>query len=222
MSDSESNIHPTHPEVDRFIDQAPKWKVEIQRLRQLALQSGLKEEWKWKQPCYSYQGANVLIIGGLKDSCIISFFKGALLKDEANLLSKPGENTQSGRVIRFTSDGEISELEPLLRAYIGEAIEVEKSGQKVSFTAASDLDVPDELQQQLDADPAFESAFNHLTPGRQKAYILHFAAPKQAKTRESRVSQCKPRILAGFGLHDCTCGLSKRMPGCDGSHRDRG
>ena len=141
------------------------------------------------------------------------------MKDSEGVLEKPGENTRAARVIRFTSVEEIDELEPVLKAYIQEAIELEKAGLKVDFKEGAELPVPEELEMQFDEDPDFKAAFEALTPGRQRAYLLHFGAAKQAKTRASRVEAFKPRIFDGKGLNDCTCGLSKRMPGCDGSHK---
>jgi len=143
-----------------------------------------------------------------------------LLQDTQDILKSPGENTQSGRQIRFTNLQEIVEMESILKAYIFEAIEVEKAGLKVKLKKTSEYDIPEELQNKLDEDPAFKTAFESLTPGRQKGYLLYFSAAKQSKNRESRIENYKPRILDGKGFHDCVCGLSKRFPTCDGSHKN--
>ncbi|MGB6220099.1 DUF1801 domain-containing protein [Haloferula sp.] len=208
-----------NPKVDQFFEDARKWRAELVALRKIVLACELGEDLKWGSPCYAYKGGKVLIMGELKDSCTLSFFKGALMEDPQGLLKKPGENTRAARVIRFTNVEEIAELETILKAYINEAIELEKAGSEVNLKEGSELPVPEELRMEFDEDPDFEVAFEALTPGRQRAYLLHFAAAKQSQTRASRVLVSKPRILCGMGLNDCTCGLSKRMPACDGSHR---
>jgi uncharacterized protein YdeI (YjbR/CyaY-like superfamily) len=162
----------------------------------------LTEEAKWRVPCYTFQTSNIVLIHGFKEYCALLFFKGALLKDAKGILKKPGENTQAGRQIRFTNVREIVEMEPLLKAYIYEAIEVEKAGLKVNFKKTTEFIIPDEFQNKLDEIPALKTAFAALTPGRQRAYILHFSAPKQSKTRESRVEKCMRQILNGKGLND--------------------
>jgi uncharacterized protein YdeI (YjbR/CyaY-like superfamily) len=191
-----------NPEVDDFIANATRWQEELKRLRTILLDSELTEELKWAQPCYTFQRKNVAIIIGLKESCALSFFKGALLKDVHCVLTRPGENTQSGRWIKFASVREIAEMRSALKAYIREAIEVEKSGLKLKLRKTSDLKFPEELQIMLDEFPDFKIAFERLTPGRQRAYIFHFSAPKQSKTRESRVQKYMPQILRGKGLLD--------------------
>lgn len=208
-----------NPKVDEYLQGLEKWRNELLELRAIALDCGLSEEWKWRQPCYAFDKRNVVIISGLKDYCSLSFFNGALLKDPHGMLVKPGENTRAGRLIRFSSLGEIKKLKAVLKAYILEAVELEKAGVKVDFKETADLEMPEELETRLDASPVFREAFEALTPGRQRAYILHISAAKQSKTREARIEKCKPRILDGKGLNDCTCGHSKRMPACDGSHR---
>ena len=157
---------------------------------------------KWKQPCYTFQNNNVVIISGFKDYCLFNFIKGALLKDEKGLMNKIGEHTQSARQIRFTNVGQILEVEPILKAYLYEAIEVEKAGLKVTLKKTEEFDVPEEFQIKLTEIPALRTAFEALTPGRQRAYLLHFSAPKQSKTRESRIKNCMPQILNGKGLND--------------------
>lgn len=191
-----------NPKVDAFIDKAKKWQEELKKLRAILLDSELTEEFKWDQPCYTFQGKNVAILHGLKESCAFAFFKGALLKDVHGVLTAPGKNTQSGRWIKFTSLGEIAEMKSVLKAYVREAIEVEKSGLKVKLRKTSDLKIPEELQTMLDEFPDLKTAFDALTPGRQRAYTYHFSAPKQSKTRESRVLKYMPHILKGKGLLD--------------------
>lgn len=177
------------------------WQEELEQLRMIILDCGLTEELKWGVPCYTFQNSNILLLGAFKENCVLSFLKGALLKDADGILSKPGENTQAGRVIRFTNVQEIVEIESILKAYIYEAIEVEKAGLKVEFKQNPEP-VPEELQNKLDEIPALKSAFEALTPGRQRGYILYFSAPKQSKTRESRVERCMQQILNGRGLND--------------------
>jgi uncharacterized protein YdeI (YjbR/CyaY-like superfamily) len=188
--------------VDAFIANAKKWQNELAKLREIVLDSELTEEFKWSQPCYTVQGKNVIVMSGMKESCAFAFFKGALLKDVHGVLTAPGKHSQSTRWIKFNSVREIAEMKGVLKAYILEAIEVEKSGVKLKLKKTSDLKFPEELQIMLDEFPAFNTAFEALTPGRQRAYIYHFSAPKQSKTRESRVQKLMPRILAGKGLLD--------------------
>lgn len=170
--------------------------------REILLASPLTEELKWGQPCYTFEGKNVVILHGLKESCAFAFFKGGLLKDAHGVLAKPGPNTQAGRWIKFTSVREIVEMKSVLKAYIHEAIEVEQSGLKLKLRKTSDLKVPEELQTMLDEFPDFKVSFDALTPGRQRAYIYHFSAPKQAKTRQARVVKFMPHILKGKGILD--------------------
>jgi uncharacterized protein YdeI (YjbR/CyaY-like superfamily) len=191
-----------NPKVDAFIGKQKKWQAELKKLRAILLDSQLTEEFKWDQPCYTFQGKNVTILHGLKESCAFAFFKGALLKDVHGVLTAPGPNTQLGRWIKFTSVQEIAEMKSVLKAYIREAIVVEKSGLKLKLRKTSDLKFPEELQTILDEFPDFKTAFEALTPGRQRAYIYHFSAPKQSKTRESRVQRFMPHILKGKGLLD--------------------
>ncbi len=188
--------------VDAFFANAKKWREEMKKLRAILLDSELTEELKWGGPCYTFQGKNVVIINGLKESCAFAFFKGALMKDVHGVLTRPGQHSQSARWIKFASVREIAEMKSVLKAYIHEAIEVEKSGLKLKLRKTSDLKFPEELQIMLDEFPEFKTAFDALTPGRQRAYIYHFSAPKQSKTRESRVQKCMPQILKGKGLLD--------------------
>ena len=190
----------TDPRVDAFIADAKRWQEELKKLRAILLDSELLEELKWHQPCYTMEGKNVCILSVLKESCALAFFKGALLKDVHGVLTRPGQHTQAGRWIKFTSVREIAEMKSILKAYIREAIAVEKSGMKVKLKKTSDLKVPEEFQLMLDEFPNLKAAFDGLTPGRQRAYIYHFSAPKQAKTREARVRKFMPHILKGKGI----------------------
>lgn len=190
------------PKVDGFIRKNKAWREELETLRAIVLDCGLTEEVKWRVPCYTFEGGNVVLINVLKEYCAISFFKGALLKDAKRILVKPGENTQAARMVRFTAVQEIVKLESTLKAYIKEAIKAEKAGLKVQLKDISEREAPEELQTKLDAMPALKKAFNALTPGRRRAYFLHIAGAKQSKTRATRVEKCIPRILDGKGLND--------------------
>lgn len=209
-----------NPQVDEHIRNLKKWQEEIEMLRATVLDCLLTEEYKWRQPCYTFQNKIILIISGFKEYCALNFFKGGLLQDEKKIMVKPGENTQAGRQIRFTNTKEIIKLEPVLKAYIYEAIEVEKAGVEVNHKKPSEYAMPEEFQKKLDESPILKTAFETLTPGRQKAYLIHFSEPKQSKTRESRIEKYIDRILNGKGLTDCICGLSRRKPTCDGSHKN--
>lgn len=191
-----------NPEVDGYFHRAKKWQEELARLRAILLDSPLTEELKWDQPCYTLQGKNVLLIHGLKDAYALAFLKGALLRDEHGLLTRPGENTQSGRWMKFSSLQEVVEREAVVRDYVQEAIEVERSGREVVLKTTADYAVPEELQRKLDTSPNFRHAFDGLTPGRQRGYLLHFAAPKQSRTRTARIEKWTPQILNGKGMHD--------------------
>lgn len=174
----------------------------MERLRTIVLDCGLTEDFKWRQPCYTFDQSNIVIIHGFKEYCALLFFKGALLADPHGILIRQTENVQAGRQIRFTSLREIVEMEPILKDYIYEAIEVEKAGLKVESKRDTELTLPEELQSKFDENPALKTAFEALTPGRQRAYVLYFSQPKQSKTRESRIEKCIPQILAGKGLND--------------------
>lgn len=188
--------------VDIIISKSESWRTEFERLRGIALDCGLNEELKWGQPCYTYEGSNIVLIHGFKKYCALLFFKGALLKDTENILIRQTKNVQSQRQIRFTTIEEIGKMEATIKAYIYEAIEVEKAGLKVTLKKTREFDVPDEFQRKLDEDAALKKAFRSLTPGRQRGYLLYFAAPKQSKTRESRIEKYTPHILDGKGLND--------------------
>ena len=207
-----------NPEVDNFLMNANKWRSELEILRAIVLKCGLEETLKWRQPCYALNGKNVLIISEFKDFCVLSFLKGTLLSNADGLLVSPGENSQSVRFMRFTSCDQIQQLEVIIRATIFEAIEVEKAGLKVKTKPASELEWVPELYEKFASSPDFKVAFEALTPGRQRAYHLFFSAAKQSNTRIDRIEKYVPRILNGKGINDCVCGLSKRMPNCDGSH----
>ncbi|TGE28164.1 YdeI/OmpD-associated family protein [Hymenobacter metallicola] len=178
------------------------WRAELRELRALVLGCGLTEERKWGVPCYTFQKKNVLLIHAFKDYCALNFFHGALLADPAGLLMQQTENSQATRQIRFTDVREITRQQAVVQAYIQEAIEVEKAGLKVSFKPTSEYVLPEELQHALASNAALKAAFNTLTPGRQRGYLLYFAAPKQAKTRAARIAKYTPQILRGKGLHD--------------------
>lgn len=188
-------------------------------LRHVALACDVEEELKWKQACYTHQGKNIFIISSFKDFCALNFFKGSLLKDPHGLLVKAGEHTQGGRQIRFKSLSDILKQEDLLKNYIQEAIAIEISGKPVENKEVKDIPFPEELEDLMKKDPAFKKAFLSLTAGRQRAYLMFFTAAKQSQTRLSRMEKYKTRILDGKGLNDCVCGLSKKMPTCDGSHK---
>jgi uncharacterized protein YdeI (YjbR/CyaY-like superfamily) len=191
-----------NPKVDVYLNKAKKWQEEFEKLRMIILDCQLTEELKWGVPCYTFQKRNIVLIHGFKEYCALLFFKGALLNDANGILIKQTENVQAGRQIRFTNVREIVEMETILKAYIYEAIEVEKVGLKVNFRKTTEFTIPEEFQNKLDEIPALKTAFDALTPGRQRAYILYFSAPKQSKTRESRVEKCMQQILNGKGLND--------------------
>jgi uncharacterized protein YdeI (YjbR/CyaY-like superfamily) len=202
MNMAHKRLRDRNPEVDVCISKAKKWQKEFKKLRAIVLDCGLTEELKWRQPCYTSQKRNVVLIHGFKEYCALLFFKGALLKDPKRILITQTENTQAARQIRFTNVREIVEMEPILKAYVHEAIEVEKAGLKVRFKKTSEFPIPEEFQNKLAEIPALKTAFDALTPGRQRAYVLYFSAAKQSKTRESRVEKCMRQILKGKGLND--------------------
>ena len=189
-----------NPKVAAYFSGAKKWQKEMKKLRPIILDCGLTEELKWGHPCYTFQEGNVVIIQGFKEYCGLLFFKGALLNDASGILIQQTENVQAARQIRFTNAREIVEMEPVLKAYIHEAIGVEKAGLEVKYKKT--FIIPEELQEKFDESPAFKTAFSALTPGRQRGYILHFSGAKQPKTREARVEKWKKQILQGKGLND--------------------
>jgi len=187
-----------NPKVDAYLSTVTKWQDEIVRLRAIVLSCGLTEEFKWRQPCYMLEKGIVLLISPFKEYCALAFFKGSLLKDPNGILVSPGENSQSMRQIRFTNAQEIGELEPVVKSYIQQAIEIEKAGLKVQKNPT--IAIPEEFQNKLDETPALKTAFEALTPGRQRGYAMYFSQPKQPRTREARIEKCLPQILAGKGL----------------------
>jgi uncharacterized protein YdeI (YjbR/CyaY-like superfamily) len=191
-----------NPDVDFFFAKADKWRAAFEALRVILLGCGLDESLKWGVPCYAVEGGNVVLMHGFKDYCAVLFFKGALLEDPAGVLVQQTKNVQAGRQIRFTSAGEVAKLAAVLKDYVKAAIELEKSGAKVGLKTIAQFAVPEEFRLKLEGDPALNEAFEALTPGRRRAYLLHFSAPKQAKTREARIEKAAPRILEGMGLDD--------------------
>lgn len=191
-----------NPKVDWFFQKNTPWQEAFGLLRDIALESGLTEELKWGHPCYTLKEKNVFLIHGFKDYCALLFHKGALLKDAKGLLVQQTKNVQSGRQIRFTSVKEIEELTPLLKRYIREAITLEKAGKQVTLKKTAEYDMPEEFATALKQMPELKKAFNALTPGRQRGYLLHFASAKQAKTRMARIEKHLDRILSGKGLDD--------------------
>jgi uncharacterized protein YdeI (YjbR/CyaY-like superfamily) len=192
----------TNPKVDAVLSRATKWQEEFEALRTIVLDCGLTEELKWYQPCYTLQGKNIVLIHGFKEYCALLFFKGVLLRDPKHILIQQTENVQAGRQIRFTNLREIVKMKPVLKSYIQEAIEVEKSGAKVNLKKTSEYKAPQEFQKKLDEMPALKTAFAALTPGRQRGYLYYFSQPKQSKTREARVEKCMEQIFSGKGLDD--------------------
>jgi uncharacterized protein YdeI (YjbR/CyaY-like superfamily) len=190
-----------NPKVDFFF-KAEKWQEEFKKLRMIILDCGLTEELKWGVPCYTFQESNIVLMHGFKEYCAILFVKGVLLKDTNGILIQQTEHVQSARQVRFTNVREIVELEPILKAYIHEAIEVEKAGLKVNYKTATEFPTPDEFINKLEEVPGLQDAFEALTPGRRRAYLLYFSAPKQSKTREARIEKYMQQILNGRGLND--------------------
>ncbi|MGE7768198.1 YdeI/OmpD-associated family protein [Peribacillus sp. NPDC096540] len=197
MTNSRMNL-----KVDEFLSKAKKWKEEYEKLRNIVLDCELTEEFKWMHPCYTFEKKNIVLIHGFKEYCAFLFHKGALLQDAHGILVQQTENVQAARQIRFTNVQEIVEMETILKAYIYEAVEVEKAGLEVDFKKNTEFIIPEELQNKFDEIPALKTAFEALTPGRQRAYILYFSQPKQSKTRQSRVEKCMQQILNGKGLND--------------------
>ncbi len=191
-----------NPKVNFYFTKAKSWQEEIKKLRTIVLDCHLTEELKWGCPCYTFEGSNIVLIHVFKEYCAVLFFKGVLLKDPRGILIQQTENVQTARQIRFTSVQEITRLKPVLKAYIFEAVEVEEAGLKVDLKKTTEFTMPEEFQKKLDKNASLKTAFEALTPGRQRGYLLHFSAPKQSKTRESRVEKCMKQILNGKGLND--------------------
>ena len=191
-----------NPKVDWFFNKATKWQKEYEKLRMIILDCGLNEELKWGCPCYTFENSNIVLIHGFKEYCALLFFKGALLNDANDILIQQTKNVQSARQIRFTNLKEIMKLEKILKAYVYEAIEVEKAGLKVKLKETQEFEIPEEFQNKLNKNAALKKAFKSLTPGRQRAYLFYFSQPKQSKTREARVEKYLQKILDGKGLDD--------------------
>lgn len=191
-----------NPKVDFFFDNAKQWQKEFEKLRTIALDTGLEEDLKWGCPCYTYHNKNIFLIHGFKEYCALLFFKGALMNDSNNILIQQSENVQAARQIRFTELTEIVDLEKIIKNYMFEALEVEKSGIKVEMKETKQFEMIEEFQKKLDENLVLKEAFEALTPGRQRAYLLYFSSAKQTKTRESRIEKCIPDILIGKGIND--------------------
>ncbi len=191
-----------NPKVDFFFEKPSQWQKAYSELRRIALDTGLVEELKWGKPCYTYNGGNIFLIHGFKEYCALLFHKGVLLKDTEHILVQQTENVQSARQIRFTNVDEIIQQEKTLKAYMYEAIEVEKAGLEVQLKKTSEFEMPEELQQKLDEDPDFNSAFEALTPGRQRGYMLFISQAKQSQTRINRIEKCIPNIYKGKGYNE--------------------
>jgi len=192
----------TNAKVDAYVGRADKWQDEAKRLRAILLDCGLVEALKWGKPCYTFEGSNVAIIQGFKDHCSLMFFKGVLLDDPDGVLVRPGEHSRAQKRVELTSVEQIDQMESVLREFVGQAIAVEKAGLRVDLEVKRELDLPEELTTKLGEDPDFAAAFHALTPGRQRAYVLHFSSAKQSRTRTARIERCVDRILAGKGLND--------------------
>jgi len=191
-----------NPKTDFFFNEPGQWQKEFEKLRAIALSKELTEDLKWGCPCYTYEGKNIFLIHGFKEYCALLFFKGALMKDPDHLLIQQSKNVQAARQIRFTDVQQINDLEDILRAYMFEAVKIEESGVKVEMKKTKEFEMPEEFQYKLDQDLALKEAFEALTPGRQRAYLLHFSSAKQSKTREARIEKCIPQIFEGIGLND--------------------
>jgi uncharacterized protein YdeI (YjbR/CyaY-like superfamily) len=206
-------------DLEQFFEQLKFGKDILLLLRKTLLSSSLTEGYKWKQPCYTLNGKNVIILAGLKDHVIISFFKGALLSNENAILQKAGENSQAARIIRLYTLVEAKSHLTFIKASIKAAIEIEKKGVKVEKDESAEIEIPIELVEVFKKDTDYKKAYFKLTPGRQRAYLIFFTGAKQSETRYSRIEKFRTRILDGYGFNDCVCGLSKRKPSCDGSHK---
>ncbi|MDH5033155.1 YdeI/OmpD-associated family protein [Chryseobacterium cucumeris] len=191
-----------NPKVNFFFENAGQWQEEFEKLRAIALSTELVEDLKWGCPCYTYEGKNIFLIHGFKEYCALLFFKGALMKDPDHILIQQSKNVQAARQIRFTEVAQINDLEEVLRSYMFEAVKIEESGAKVEMKKTKEFEMAEEFQEKLDQDPALQEAFKALTPGRQRAYLLHFSSAKQSKTREARIEKCIPQIMDGIGLND--------------------
>ncbi|RXM39103.1 hypothetical protein BOQ62_13585 [Chryseobacterium sp. CH21] len=191
-----------NPKVNFFFENAGQWQEEFEKLRTIALSTELVEDLKWGCPCYTYEGKNIFLIHGFKEYCALLFFKGALMKDPDHILIQQSKNVQAARQARFTNVEQINDLEEVLRSYMFEAVEIEESGAKVEMKKTKEFEITEEFQSKLDENSALQEAFKALTPGRQRAYLLHFSSAKQSKTREARIEKCIPQIMDGIGLND--------------------
>ena len=208
-----------NPEVDELFKDAPRWNPELNFLRALVLQAPLVEEVKWGQPCYTHEGRNIAILGGFKNYFVLSLMKGALIPDPQGLLSKPGPNSVEGRWMKFTSMAGVEAAAPYVLDYLLAAIEAEQQGLRID-KPANEFEVPPELESAYEVTPGLREAFEALTVGRQRAYLMFFTAAKQSATVTARIEKFTLRILRKKGMNDCVCGHSKKMPGCDGSHKN--
>lgn len=204
--------------VDAYMQGLKNWKTEAEELRALLLATELEEDFKWGRPCYTYNGKNIIGLTPLKEHCALNFFNGAVLSDTNGVLIMPGEHTQNGRWMKFDSFSSIKKYKNILKLFVKEAIEIENSGVKKP-TSLTSISLPEELASIFKKDAKLNKAFHNLTPGRQRAYLIYFTAAKQSETRIARIHKYAPKILCGKGFHDCDCGMSKRMPTCDGSHK---
>ncbi|MDG1766696.1 MAG: YdeI/OmpD-associated family protein [Flavobacteriales bacterium] len=205
--------------ADAYFSALETWGDELNELRLYLLDCNLEEGIKWKQACYTSNGKNIAIIGAFKNYCVLSFFKGSLLKDEQGILEFAGENSRSAKIIKFRSLPEVKRHQSIIASFIHEAIIIEDMGLKVAPLESEALQFPEELLKRFEDHPSLKQSFLALTPGRQRAYCMHFGSAKNESTRFSRIEKASPRILQGKGMNDCICGLSKRMPACDGSHK---
>ena len=210
----------TDPIIDAYFQQLKNWKEELAVLRTMILACGLTEVCKWKHPCYTWQDKNILMLGDFKQHCSIMFFNGAELSDPNALLDKGGEHTQLGRIFKFTSLSAIKKQKKAIECFIKEAIQLQKENKPTVKKAVPTIPHPPELKTAFKQQPTFQKAFEKLTPGRQRDYLILFTGLASSETRLARIERNKQRILDGYGRNDCTCGLSKRMPQCDGSHKD--
>lgn len=207
-----------HPDVTTFLDRATQWQAEMKALRSLLLGTALQEAYKWQSPCYTFAGRNVVMIGSFKAHCVLSFFEGARLTDPKGLLQLPGPNTQSGRILVFQEIEEVAQLAPDILAFVKEAMALPPV-KEAAKPSPEPSDWPAELSAIVAQRPEVGQAFTALSAGRQRGYLLHFQAAKQSQTRTNRILKSLPRILEGKGMQDCVCGLSRKMPQCDGSHQ---
>jgi uncharacterized protein YdeI (YjbR/CyaY-like superfamily) len=191
-----------NPRFETYFAKPRPWREEMNALRAILLDCQLTEELKWRQPCYTFEGANILILSAYKPCCVLGFFKGSLMSDPDKVLALPGPNSRAARMLRFTSVDEIKAREAQIRRYVLEAVEIEKSGRKVDFSANKNVEWPGEFRATLDKDKAFKTAFEALTPGRQRGWIMHFESAKLAATREARIAKARPQIMRGEGMHD--------------------